>query len=415
MNSKKQATDQFAGLTQTIGELATAIKDSRSNDATSEITALLQQTCAMVQVGMGFVQSCFAAQMDAAGQPAMPQTVNIAANVFPAGIGVVPPQMNEQSRIGEISPVSAGPTATFAEAAAVYLEVYKKDKVRKCTFKQYRDRLKIVTELVVDGRIFGDYRLSEVTTTISQKAFNQITHYSETVVKDCRMLTKAVFKIAVKDKVIVSNPLEDVQIRFEKQKEKYSWTKDERRIIMEFAENYPRFGLAMYVLLATGVRGGEIRALKASDYVLGERCFHISGAVKCEEELGEPKNSEKRDVYIYKEFAVFIEKRLKKLQPDDYILPSEAGSFVTRGRFQKRYNLFFERLQKKNPDIPRYSPHSTRHTWITLMQADGWPVEIVAQMAGHGDVKITKKYTHLKNSRILKNAVEQFEEKLHQS
>jgi site-specific recombinase XerD len=64
---------------------------------------------------------------------------------------------------------------------------------------------------------------------------------------------------------------------------------------------------------------------------------------------------------------------------------------------------------KKIPGITYYPPHCCRHTYITNLQANHVPMELISQLAGHEDVSTTLGYTHI-SLDTLKEAVESLNE-----
>ncbi len=51
------------------------------------------------------------------------------------------------------------------------------------------------------------------------------------------------------------------------------------------------------------------------------------------------------------------------------------------------------------------SPHCCRHTYVTMLQAGGVPMETIAALTGHADIKTTEGYLH-QSAPALAKAVE---------
>ncbi|GHU74195.1 hypothetical protein FACS1894188_01710 [Clostridia bacterium] len=263
---------------------------------------------------------------------------------------------------------------TFSEAAYEYLTVHEANKILASTLKQYKERLKLVSAVDINRssaeqtsepqsetdapqkKLLGDCLLTEINRTMLQKVFNQLTNYSETTVKDCRFLTRAIFKIAVDDGILERNPINSVEIEYVDSTEKEIWTESEREIIMRFAKTDKVFGLAIFILNATGIRSNEMRALKPSDYIADRKAFHISRACKTDDTIDLPKNDTDRFVILLNDDeADFIAKQLQKLEPDKYILQNTKGEYLSERSFRKKYDKFFVRLndsRKADDPIP---------------------------------------------------------------
>jgi site-specific recombinase XerD len=82
----------------------------------------------------------------------------------------------------------------------------------------------------------------------------------------------------------------------------------------------------------------------------------------------------------------------------------ESGLFTIE-EFRNRYRS----VMKKIPGITYYPPHCCRHTYITNLQANHVPMELISQLAGHEDVSTTLGYTHI-SLDTLKEAVESLNE-----
>ena len=48
----------------------------------------------------------------------------------------------------------------------------------------------------------------------------------------------------------------------------------------------------------------------------------------------------------------------------------------------------------------KLSPHCCRHTYITRLEAEGVPVQIIARLAGHTSIDTTVGYTHTELSTL---------------
>ncbi|GHU60310.1 hypothetical protein AGMMS49975_29260 [Clostridia bacterium] len=102
----------------------------------------------------------------------------------------------------------------------------------------------------------------------------------------------------------------------------------------------------------------------------------------------------------------------KKFGLDKSEIIEKGLDYTTDKEFRNRYNEFFERLNEnrdKDNTIKPHSPHSTRHTYITLRLVDGDSKWAVMEMAGHSELRVTLKYTHMSNFDVLKHALEQSE------
>ena len=76
------------------------------------------------------------------------------------------------------------------------------------------------------------------------------------------------------------------------------------------------------------------------------------------------------------------------------------------GMVFQSFNLFPQYTALKNVGQVRpLSPHCCRHTYVTMLQASGVPMETIAALTGHADIKTTEGYLH-QSAPALARAVE---------
>ncbi len=78
--------------------------------------------------------------------------------------------------------------------------------------------------------------------------------------------------------------------------------------------------------------------------------------------------------------------------------PDEEALFVSRrGRriSVRTIQRLFERLRQRTGTAKRVTPHTARHSFITLELASGAELSVVSRLAGHASVTTTMRYRHL--------------------
>jgi integrase len=239
--------------------------------------------------------------------------------------------------------------------------------------------------------------------------FKSINQYSNSTQKKARFVLTAMFEAAIDNELCGRNPVRNVKITAKPQAEKEAFTEEETRAIIEFAKEDKLFGVAAYIMLNTGIRSGETRALSPTQINLEEGYITIDRAVKHTEELGLPKNNKTRYIPLEEKAVAFLK---DKIDPNvNYLVGN--NHYVSRAGFRSRYLHFFNRMNKhlvnqgKNP-IPFKSAHATRHTFSTLCQKRGMPIAVVMELMGHSSTDVTDKYTHLGDIATLSEAVKKY-------
>lgn len=157
---------------------------------------------------------------------------------------------------------------------------------------------------------------------------------------------------------------------------------------------YLRDKAMLELLYATGIRAGELSAVKISNLNLD------IGYLRC---LG--KGNRERIIPISKVAIAAVKDYLKNLRPrlvrpvsDDFLLLSRTGRALGRieiWRLVKKYAV--------RAGMPRnLTVHTLRHCFATHLLAAGADLRSVQEMLGHVDITTTQVYTHVDQSRLRK-------------
>ncbi|MFD3122681.1 tyrosine-type recombinase/integrase, partial [Streptococcus agalactiae] len=198
-----------------------------------------------------------------------------------------------------------------------------KDKPTITTYKElanswwdsYKSSLKPNTQQSYDGLIkvhllpvFGDYKLSKLTTPIIQQQVNKWAEKANTGQKGAfanysllHNMNKRILKYGVSMQVITYNPANDVIVPRKQQKEKAGVKYLDNKELKQFLDyldtldqsNYENlFDVVLYkTLLATGCRISEALALEWSDIDLDNGIISINKTLNRYQEVNSPKSS----------------------------------------------------------------------------------------------------------------------------
>ena len=169
-----------------------------------------------------------------------------------------------------------------------------------------------------------------------------------------------------------------------------------QRKIMQYAiDNFTFRNLGIYICLSTGMRIGEVCALKWGDINLQtetiginrtiERIYIIEGETRHTEVIiGTPKTKNSiREIPISKELMKLI-RPLKKLMNDDYyVITNEAKPTEPR-----TYRNYYKQLLKQL-DIPDLKFHGLRHSFATRCIESQCDYKTVSVILGHANISTT--------------------------
>lgn len=148
----------------------------------------------------------------------------------------------------------------------------------------------------------------------------------------------------------------------------------------------------MELLYATGMRVGELVALKVNDLNLGSNYIIVFG-----------KGSRERVVFFGKSAARSIETYLKKSRPFllkdincDYLFLNKNGTGIS----DRSIRRIIDKYVKKTSLNKQISPHTMRHTFATHMLNNGADLKTVQELLGHTSLSTTQIYTHVTKERL---------------
>jgi integrase len=172
-------------------------------------------------------------------------------------------------------------------------------------------------------------------------------------------------------------------------------------MVAEEAEENEQLGDLIRIAAYTGLRLGELIALRWRDINLTERVLTVERALSATVELS-PKSGQIRAVPLADQAI----KPLKRLAgrpnftgPDDYVFASPTGGRSDSSALRRRYNK--ARDSAHAPPLPL---HALRHTAASLLVRRLDPITVQA-ILGHTSIKTTERYMHPRRAAQLADDV----------
>ncbi len=289
-----------------------------------------------------------------------------------------------------------------------YLNVFKKPTVTSRTFEWY---LKI-SKHIRDG--LDGMTLERLTATDIQKFLNTLApEKSSSTLRYVNILLKQVLKHAVKQKILDSNPMED-GVKCPKsgkpQQKNKALPRHICRDILNAVEHSPTYKPLIMVLLYTGIRVGELMALRWSNIDWENMLLHIENAATVQYEFDDEGNTISSKVVVSdtktaaSQRVIPLEPELldvldtwrensKKLQAKaqaqgnaDYIFPNKSGGLRSYQGFKAQFKRFLEENGLGDSGI---TFHKFRHTFATLLMEQDTNPRVVQELLGHRDIETT--------------------------
>ena len=169
----------------------------------------------------------------------------------------------------------------------------------------------------------------------------------------------------------------------------------EQKVLVQYLLSQDNiFSFGMLLALYTGLRVGELCALKWED--ISENTIHISKTMQrlkntsgqTEIMILPPKTSSSdRIIPIPRAILPFIDKYRRE---SGYILTRPNGSYIEPRLMQYRFGRYVEACGLKDAHF-----HTLRHTFATRCIESGMDAKTLSEILGHSDVKTTlNKYVH---------------------
>lgn len=279
---------------------------------------------------------------------------------------------------------------TIREIAAAWKE-YKRPYVKQSTMAAY--------VLILENHILPTFGEDNSLPEQSVQAF--VLHKIESglstkSVKDILIVLKMVMKFGVKKEWMTYY---EWDIKYPPSSENkvldvLSVT-NHRKILNHIQSHFTFMGLGIYISLSTGLRIGEICALKWSDINVTdgiltvnrtiERIYIIEGEKKHTElVMNTPKTKNScREIPMNKELLGML-KPLKKVVNDDYYILTNDE----RPTEPRTYRNYYKRLMEKL-DIPKLKYHGLRHSFATRCIEVGCDYKTVSVLLGHSNISTT--------------------------
>lgn len=293
----------------------------------------------------------------------------------------------------------------------------------KIWWDSYKNTVKPNTRQSMDGLVrvhllpvFGDYKLSKLTTPILQQQVNKWADKANKGEKGAyanynflNNINRRILQYGVTMQVIQHNPARDVIIPRKQQNKEHKikfFSNQELKHFLDYLENLDQssyenfFDYVLYkTLLATGCRIGEALALEWSDIDLKKGIVSISKTLNRYQETNTPKSKAGlREIDIDKATVSLLKQYKKRQQVQSWQLGRSEGIVFTPFTTKYAYAcLLRKRLQShfKAAGVPDISFHGFRHTHATIMLYAGIEAKDLQYRLGHSNISMTlNTYVH---------------------
>lgn len=257
--------------------------------------------------------------------------------------------------------------------------------------------------MVIEKSGLGKLPIVDITELQMNLFLRSLTRYSESVIKKIYQQVKAAYRIAKDKNIVENNLMESTTIRrprsSKKEKVVKGFTQEEQTRFLDVLNDFkvPRnrndYKLQLLIELYSGMRMGEINALRTEDIDLENGLVHVRATISRGLEYrnfikdGAKTDAGVRDIPVNKALESVLKEALERVQnnPFDLIFYDYLKKDLIT---TSQVNCFFHRICKK-AGISKRGQHALRHTFATRCIEAGVPAVVLKNWLGHRDIHMT--------------------------
>lgn len=267
----------------------------------------------------------------------------------------------------------------------------KKMYVKKSSYAAYA--LLIENHIIPSFGTLNELEEAEVQAFVFQKLEQGL---SQKTIKDILIVLKMILKFGAKHSWITYTAF-DIQYPTERKKPTLEvLSRENHRKIMQHIQHHFTFrGLGIYLCLSTGMRIGEICALKWEDIDVDsgvvkvsktiQRIYNIENDIrKTELVLDSPKTLHSiREIPLSMELLKLLKPIKKIVNPSFFILTNDIKPTEPR-----TYRSYYMKLMKEL-GMPKLKFHGLRHSFATRCIESNCDYKTVSVLLGHSNISTT--------------------------
>lgn len=213
---------------------------------------------------------------------------------------------------------------------------------------------------------------------------------------------RAMFNFAKDEGVINYNPMLLVKPIYEAEAKRRPLTHDEIKIILQYMrERDYQFYVMISMMLYTGMRDGELSALKWKDLSEDMRSITINGSKTSAKIEGSTKTKSGIRTIPLNDFMSTELKKKKlargdKCEPDEYIFLNRLNKPFNAAYIGTRFSKLKKEIEEVyNIDLNGITPHCLRHTFASEGISVGIDIVTMKELLGHANcTTLLETYAH---------------------
>lgn len=281
----------------------------------------------------------------------------------------------------------------------------KKLKIKESTYIRYRN--------LIENHIkpyLGKYPIDKISTALME---NFVSHLatngklngqgglSVKTISDILVIIKESFRYAQNHGVAIICNFDNIALKKVSHELRVLSNTEMRKLIENLLNDSDLYKLGVFLCLFTGIRIGELCALKWKNISLTDKTIKVEQTMqrlqnhdrndvrKTRIIVTDPKSFASLRVIPIPDFVVEIIKPYQR-NPNAYFLSGECKYFIEPRTMQNRFKSYLIECGIADANF-----HSLRHTFATRCVEAGFDAKTLSEILGHSSVKITlDKYVH---------------------